>query len=113
VRQASFASKHSGRAPPWRTRDVDLVLSLDVARAIHDRARLHAQDGGRFTIRQYGTIVVWSEGGPIGSFTLVRNRPVGAATVRRIAWDERCPHAEHDVWSALEHLAGEPLALSR
>ena len=111
VRVAAYASRNSGKPPPWRVREVNLVLPLEVGRRIRREVTRRNADNGGFTIRRFGTIVVWSGGEPIGSFTLVRNRPdTGSATIRRVEWDERRGYAEGDVWRAVELLAGRPFA---
>jgi len=108
VRTAAYASRHSGRPPPWSGRDVGVVVPLEVARRIRREVTRLNGDGG-FTIRRFGTIVVWSGGEPVGCFTLVRHRPdTGSATIRRIEWDERRGYREADVWRAVERLAGRP-----
>ena len=71
VRTAAYASRHSGRPPPWSGRDVDVVLPLEVGRRIRREVTRLSNEGG-FTIRRFGTVVVWSGGEPVGSFTLVR-----------------------------------------
>lgn len=106
VRTAAYASRNSGRPPPWASRDVDVVLPLDVGRRIRREVTRLNHEGG-FTIRRFGTVVVWSGGEPVGSFTLVRYRPDAAsATIRRLEWDERRGYREDDVWRAVERLAG-------
>jgi hypothetical protein len=107
ARTPAYASRNSGKPPPWRARDVNLVLPIEVGRRIRrEVSRLSAS--GEFTIRRFGTIVVWSGGEPIGSFTLVRNHPDAAsATIRRIEWDERRGQTEADVWRAIDLLGGE------
>lgn len=110
VRTAAYASRNSGRPPPWSGRDVEVVLPIEVGRRIRrEVTRLNAEGG--FTIRRFGTIVVWSGGEPVGSFTLVRRRPDAAsATIRRLEWDERRGYSEADVWRAVELLAGQAIA---
>lgn len=107
VRPATHASRNSGRPPPWRARDVDLVVPIELGRRIRREVSRRNADGGGFTIRRFGTVVVWKGGEPVLSFTLVRNRPDAAsATIRRIEWDERRGYSEADVWQAIELLAG-------
>jgi hypothetical protein len=113
VREASYASRHSGRAPPWRAREVQVVLPLQLAHAIRQELRRHRAEGGRrFSIRKYGTIVVWEGDQPVGSLTLVQRQPhADAATVRRVEWNEAAGYDEAQVWAAVESLARATLRL--
>lgn len=109
VRRAAYASHNGGKPPPWQGRDVDVVVPMEVARRIRrEVSRLNAE-GGAYTIRRRGTIVVWRGGEPVGSFTLVRHCPNAAsATIRRMEWDERRGYVEADVRRAIDRLAGTP-----
>jgi hypothetical protein len=111
VREASYASRHSGRAPPWRSHEVQVVLPLQLAHSIRQELRRHRAEGGRrFSIRKYGTIVVWEGDQPFGSLTLVQRQPhADAATVRRVEWNEAAGYDEAQVWAAVEALAQGPL----
>lgn len=110
VRTAAYASRNSGKPPPWCSREVNLVLPLELGRRIRREVTRRNADGGGFTIRRFGTIVVWAGGEPVGSFTLVRNRPdASSATIRRVEWDERRGYCEADIWIGVELLAGRPL----
>jgi len=111
ARTPRYASQHAGRAPPWSGRDVGVVIPMKLALAIRQEIRrLNSQEPGQFTLRGFGRVVVWRHSHPIGSFTLLQNRPrSGLATVRRVEWSEREGYAESDVWRALEHLAGQRL----
>jgi hypothetical protein len=107
-RTAAYASRNSGRPPPWCGRDVEVVLPLELGSRIRREVTRLSHEGG-FTIRRFGTVVVWSGGEPVGSFTLVRYRPdTASATIRRIEWDERRGFREDDVWQAVERLVGQP-----
>jgi hypothetical protein len=111
-RKPSYASQHAGKAPPWNVRDVNLVVPQAIAERVRcAAAALRAQGSRRFTIRRYGTVVVWDGGEPIGSFTIAQHLPrAGWALVRRIEWDERRGYTEQQVWQAFEQLAGDGAA---
>ena len=84
---------------------------MGVAQAIRQELRRHRAEGGRrFSIRKYGTIVVWEGDQPFGSLTLVQHQPqADAATVRRVEWNESGGYREAQVWAAVEALARAPL----
>ena len=108
VRAAAYASHNGGRPPPWCGRDVEIVMSLGLARRIREQVSQLGAEGGDFSIRRRGTIVLWRGGEPIGSFTLVQECPnAGSATIRRIEWDERAGYGEADVLAAIDLLSLE------
>jgi hypothetical protein len=92
---------------------MQVVLPIRVALAIRQELRRHRAEGGRrFSIRKYGTIVVWEGDQPFGSLTLVQRQPhAEAATVRRVEWNEAGGYDEAQVWAAVEGLACTPLRL--
>ena len=87
------------------------MLPIGTAIAIRQELRRHRAEGGRrFSIRKYGTIVVWEGDQPFGSLTVVQRQPHGeAATVRRVEWNEAAGYSEEQVWAAVEALARGPL----
>jgi len=105
VRPAAYASRNGGKPPPWCGRDVELVVPIEAARRIRVNV---SRRGGDFTIRRHGTIVIWRAGEPVGSFTVVQECPnAGAATIRRVEWDERAGLAEADVLATIDLLSME------
>jgi hypothetical protein len=101
---------------PWSSVETSVVLPIAEARAIFARAELFdIEKGGRFD-RRSACILVWSadadaaSGEPIGAFWVRWHYPSdGEAMVQRIEWDAAAGGSEHEVWTALEVLAGRPL----
>ena len=101
---------------PWSSREVAVVLPIELARAMFDRASKWDVDrGGRFD-RRSAAVLIWStnanaseQGEPVGGFHVRWHDPdERSATVYRIAWDP-ADGSEADVWRALQVLAGWPL----
>ena len=102
----------------WSSRDVSIRLPSTTARAMWDRARKWDVDaGGRFDARA-ASILIWSTnatatesgGEPVGAVRIEWHAPTEHdATIRRIEWIPAAGGSEHEVWLALEVLAGRDL----
>jgi hypothetical protein len=102
---------------PWSSVETGLVLPIAEARAVFARAeRFDVERGGRFD-RRSACVLIWStsaaaaeSGEPVGAFWVRWHAPTEEqATVWKLEWDAAAGGTEHEVWTALEVLAGRPL----
>jgi hypothetical protein len=93
--------------PSWQARDIQLILPLERARAIWQRA------GESIGFDAHGDQVDVSshEHGRVGCFRVWWHAPTESdATIFRVEWDS-AKTGEPEMWGAIEQLAGGPLAL--
>lgn len=90
----------------WQHRDVQLVLPLDRARAIWQRAGRLPE---RFDAHGDQVDINLGERGCVGFFRVWWHAPTDAdATIFRVEWDAE-KSSEPELWGAMEQLAGGPL----
>ena len=93
--------------PTWQTRDVQLILPLDRARALWRRA---GELDSRFDAHGDQVDVRLGERGFVGCFRVWWHAPTDAdATIFRVEWDS-AKTAEPELWREMEQLAGGPLS---
>jgi hypothetical protein len=101
----------------WKEHRLRVELPGPVVDAMLQRARQYdVEAGGRFTVRNGRTVVLWSadehpDGGraaPIATIDLTPCQPgAGAATIWRLAWDPEASSCD-EVCRAVELLVGAP-----
>jgi hypothetical protein len=97
----------------WERRTVDIVLPIEIVRAMCNRAgRWSVDEGGRFDPRP-AAVLLWSRSGRrpssrlLGSFRIRWRAPApGLATIDELRWNPSVGGSLEEVCRAMEVLAG-------
>jgi hypothetical protein len=106
-------AKAGRQGTTWERRPVEIVLPIEIVRAMSDRARRWSVDeGGRFDPRP-AAVLLWSRAARrppsrlLGSFRIRWREPApGLATIDELRWSTTAGGSLEEICRAMEVLAG-------